>query len=177
MLDEHLAHMFNAFFEEHKSLDALGQGPLICINKPGKPPTTTNTRPLTLLNTIRNIASKVLLARIYSKADSYITINQSAYRNDKRTSDLLWTYRYFMAITQKYQEYTMMGIDLSTAFDCVNRTKLTTIPQELPDEEHRRRRHRLARQRRTSQREAILEYMDGNKQPKRISITSFSPAN
>ena len=71
--------------------------------------------------------------------DSYITINQSAYRKHRSTSDLLWTYRHFMALTQKYaEEFTIMGIDLSKAFDCVDRTKLCTILQDILDEDEYR---------------------------------------
>ena len=51
--------------------------------------------------------------------------------------------------------------------------QLSTI---MNDQKCKRRRHRLASQRITSQREATIEYTDGNQQIKRIRLTAFSPA-
>src|SRR5690349_14911008 len=38
------------------------------------------------------------------------------------TADVLWSYRFFMAIVEKYErEFHIMGIDMSKAFDSINR--------------------------------------------------------
>ena len=64
-LCEHLATIYNQMFEQGKSIEEIGEGILITLNKlNGKPPTVNNTRPITLLNMIRKILSNIVLARI-----------------------------------------------------------------------------------------------------------------
>ena len=138
-LHTHIAATFNSIFTTHQTVQALGQGILITINKPGKPHIINNTRPLTLLTSLRKILSLILLNRIYPKVDKYISISQSAYRKNRSTADLLWAYRFYMATTQKYKdEFNIMGIDLSKAFDCINRSLLLETMQTLLDEDEYR---------------------------------------
>jgi len=124
-LHQSLANIINDIFTTHTHLDALGAGILIPLNKPGKPKKAANTRPITLLNSIRKTLSLVLLERIYPAIDNFVSQGQSGFRRKRSTTDVLWSYRWLAAITQKYKvEAHVLGIDLSKAFDCINRTKL-----------------------------------------------------
>jgi sorting nexin-29 len=124
-LVHHLAHLFKSIFENHLPCNAICDGLLIALNKPKKSFTIDNTRPITLLNTVRKILSNIVLERIYPIIDKYVNINQSGFRRGRSTSDLVWSYKWLMAITTKYeQEFEIMGIDLSKAFDCINREML-----------------------------------------------------
>ena len=128
LLHERIASTLNTIFKTHQHLKDIGTGILIAINKPRKKREASNTRPITLLNSIRKILSNILLDRIYPKLDRYISQDQSAFRKNRSTADILWTYRFYMAKAQKYkEEFHLMGIDLSKAFDCINRTLLLDI--------------------------------------------------
>ena len=123
-----LADMYNNIFATHTSLPPLLTGTLIALNKPGKSPHAMNTRPITLLNITRKLLSDIVLARITPYIEEYLSPNQSGFRPKRSTSDIIFTYRWLQAIAEK-QKHTLdiMGIDMSKAFDCVNRAKLLTI--------------------------------------------------
>jgi exonuclease III len=123
-----LAQIFNLVFEQHRSLPELLDGTLIPINKPKKSKVVENTRPITLLNTVRKVLSIIVLRKARTALENYVSINQSGFRRNRSTTDVVWTYRWFIARVQKYQEEMhIMGIDLSKAFDCIDRTKLMEI--------------------------------------------------
>eukprot|EP01041_Mallomonas_annulata_P006543 gene6543-13238_t len=64
-LHEHISIMFNQMFQNHQHLNAIGEGILIPLNKTnGKPPVVSNTRPITLLNSIRKLLANIVLKRI-----------------------------------------------------------------------------------------------------------------
>ena len=132
-LYQHLATIFNKMFEEQGEVEEIGIGILITLNKlNGKPPVINNTRPITLLNMIRKILSNIVLARIQDIIFIYVSASQSAFKPKRSTSDVVWTYRWIMAMTQKYQqELFIMGIDLSKAFDCIDRKLLMDTLEEL----------------------------------------------
>ena len=66
------------------------------------------------------------MTRIKSKVDKYISPSQSAYRNGRSTSDVVWAHRFIIAKCQLYQEYQIyiLGIDMSSAFDTIDRISL-----------------------------------------------------
>ena len=132
--------MFNEMFTQGRYLPSLGEGLLCPLNKPnGKPATESNTRPITLLNSDRKIFSLIVLHRIKEKLENFITIGQSGARSGRNTSDLIWTYRWLTATVQRYKlRFQLLGLDLSKAFDCVDRsTLLTALQKILSDSEYR----------------------------------------
>ena len=54
--------VFNSIFENHTKMDSLHHAHLIVLNKPGKEPIPSNTRPITLLNIERKLLELILLA-------------------------------------------------------------------------------------------------------------------
>ena len=54
-LAEGLAAGYNRIFETHSSMDIIGEGLLMPLNKANKPKTADNTRAITLLNTRRKL--------------------------------------------------------------------------------------------------------------------------
>lgn len=127
-----LTDLFNLLFEKHQPVDAILEGLLIPLNKPGKTPIASNTRPITLLNTVRKVLSLVLLDRIRGVIEEYVCAGQSGFRGGRSTADVIWTYRWMMATTEKYMKaFFIMGIDMSKAFDCINRKKLLEVLKPL----------------------------------------------
>ena len=134
-LHQHIVDLFNNMFANRESLDMINIGILKPLNKPKKSKIITNVRPITLLNTIRKILSNVLLERIDDKLDSFISVDQSGFRRKRGTTDIVWTYRWMCAMVQVFQtEFHVMGIDISKAFDSVNRAKLMEAIKPLISE-------------------------------------------
>jgi exonuclease III len=139
-LHAYLTDMLNSVFATHTKFGGLLDGLLIALNKPNnKPKTAANTRPITLLNTIRKLLSLIVLERIYPYISNFVSINQSGFRRGRSTADLLWAYRWMGAITQRYQtKFHILGIDLSKAFDCIDRSVvLAKLRELLPLTEYR----------------------------------------
>jgi len=78
-LCKHLTIIYNQMLKQGQIIDEIGEGILITLNKQnGKPSTINNIRPITLLNMIRKILSKVALARIQDIILLYVSPTQSA---------------------------------------------------------------------------------------------------
>lgn len=68
----------------------------------------------------------IVLHQIYPSVDAYISPNQSA-RRKRSTADIIWTYQYQTAFTERYNKKVhILGIDLTKAFDTVDRNLLIT---------------------------------------------------
>ena len=139
LLDKTIADIYNEAFEKHENLDING-GVLIAIQKPGKkkgPP--NNLRPITLLNSLRKASSIITLNRIRPQVEEYLSKNQSGFRPDRSTADVIWTHRWLAAKTLKEDTtIKISGIDMSAAFDTINRRHLLEIVKTIVDEDEYR---------------------------------------
>ncbi len=61
LLSLRITDMFNDIFTLNQKLDTLLSGILVALNKPNKPETAHDTRPIILLNVIRKLLSIVIL--------------------------------------------------------------------------------------------------------------------
>ena len=105
----------------------IGSGILVTVQKQGKPKgQLTSLRPICLLNSKRKILSNITMNRIRNKTEEYIGSYQSGFRNGRSTKDLVWSHKWDIAkaLTYRDEEYYILGIDLSQAFDTVDRPLL-----------------------------------------------------
>ncbi|GFR76113.1 retrovirus-related Pol polyprotein LINE-1 [Elysia marginata] len=135
-LDEQLAIIFNDTFENHQDPN-INVGELIAIPKPGKPKgPPKNLRPITLLNTIRKALSIITLHRIRLQVEKYLSPSQSGFRTDRSTADVVWTHKWLAAKTNAENvEIKITGIDMSAAFDTIDRKALLDILKTIIDED------------------------------------------
>ena len=132
VLADRLANLYNRMIIENKKLNDIGDGILIPLNKSGKKSIASNTRPITLLNSIRKILSMVVLNRMYDDVEKYLPSGQCGFRRKRSTTEVVFTYRWLRAIAERFnQEIKIIGIDMSKAFDCINREKLMGIIKEI----------------------------------------------
>lgn len=118
--------------------ECMGKGILITLQKPGKPKGyPENLRPITLLNTIRKILSNIVLKRIRPKIEEFLSPAQAGFRKGRSTTDVVWTHKWLIASATTFQgkDYWILGVDLSQAFDTVNRRKLLEILKPIVDED------------------------------------------
>ena len=77
-----------------------------------------------------------MLRRISPKVKQYPSPHQSGFRPCRSTADAVWAHRWIAARAQGYKErFHILGIDLSRAFDTVDRDKLLSVLKPLLDDD------------------------------------------
>ena len=141
LLHQNLTNNFNKIFETHNDQFELHKSVLLPTPKPNKQSgPVKNLRPINLLNSSRKIFSTVTLNRITPKVEEYLSQSQAAYRRKRSTTDIVWAHRFIAAKTQLYRnlEVKITGIDMSSAFDTIDRKSLLKeLSTFLDDDEMR----------------------------------------
>ena len=109
---------------------------LILLQKPGKPVgPLTSVRLIVVLSTLRKTLSLVVLSRIVTKVDNFLSLSQSGFRRGRSTADVVFGYRWLCAKAQR-QRVTIefLCIELSHAFDTIRRDKLLEVLQSFLNE-------------------------------------------
>ena len=127
-LHNSLPTIMNEAFEKHNDIET-GVGILVSLPKPGKVKgPVKNLRPVILLPIIRKMLSNIVLERTKPKVENFLSRSQSAYRQFRSTSDIVWAHKWLIARVHMYQEKIYItGIDMSSAFDTIKREKLLEI--------------------------------------------------
>ena len=132
-LNEEISIVIN-IFRNNDTVMKMGTGILIPLPKPGKTKgPVKNLRPVTLLEVIRKILSKILMHRTeMMKIDGYLANSQSAYRKGRSTTDIVWAHRWIAAKAQEQDiSVHITGIDMSSAFDTIYKEELLEIANFL----------------------------------------------
>ena len=83
---------------------------------------------MVLLNSVRKVFSLIVLRRISKDVSEYLGHISSGFRAGRSTSDVVFTQRWISAKVQRFScEYYTLGLDMSKAFDTVNREKILNI--------------------------------------------------
>ena len=129
ILSEPFAEIINTIFERHIALEALGKGILVALPKPGKPlGPLTSLRPIVLLNSVRKIVSIITLQRIRPKVDAFTGTSQSGFKQGRSCADIVWAQRMLISVVlTRHWDFHKMGIDMSHAFDTINREKILDV--------------------------------------------------
>ena len=140
-LADSIANILNTVLETHNSEIQFGQSILLPMLKPKKTPgPVKHLRPLNLLTSIRKTLSNITLNRIKGTVDNYLAQSQAAYRKGRSTTDVVWAHRFVAAKVQKYQDIqvNITGLDMSSAFDTVERAKLLSELESIVREDESR---------------------------------------
>ena len=140
-IKEGIADLLNNMAQTGTYPEEIKTGILIPLPKPGKkqgPP--SNLRPIILLSVLRKILAICLIKRCWNRLSSKIPIDQAAYQAGRSTTEQVFAVKTLAekAIsTSNYEIYILM-LDMSKAFDTVNRNKLMSDLQQVlnPDELH-----------------------------------------
>ena len=140
IVHEKIKTFLNNLFEFHQDIKT-GTSELVPLQKPPpkKKGPVKNLRPINLLLVIRKVLSKIALGRSKKQIGKHLSHSQSAYREFRCTTDIIWAYRWIIAKTQDYKiTIYITGIDMSSAFDTINRKKLLEIAERIMDEDGQR---------------------------------------
>ena len=132
--------ILNNIFRRNDSTIKLGAGILLPLPKPKKPTgPLKNLRPITLLEVIRKVLSKIFMNRTDKKIGQYLSKAQSAYRKGRSTTDVVCAHIWIAAKPQE-QDITIyiIGIDMPSAFDTIYREELIKIATEILDDDELR---------------------------------------
>ena len=132
-----IANIMNGIYERNDTGIKLGTGILLPLQKPRKTQgPVKNLRPITLLQVIRKIPSKIFMDRTEDKINKHLSQLQSAYRKSRSITDVICTHRCMTAKTQ-VQDIAIFitGGDMSSAIDTIYRDELFQIVEELLDED------------------------------------------
>ena len=89
-----------------------------------------------LLPILRKILSNIVLHRTQPKVEQFLSDSQAAYRPSRSNSDKVWAYKWISATTQKTQiKVYITSIDMSSAFDTIQREQLVDIVKNFLDED------------------------------------------
>lgn len=77
---------------------------------------------------MRKVLSIITLAQIRPRLDPRLGVYQSGFRPGRSTSDVVWTKRWIVSIVEHFDIIIkILGLDLSRAFDTIDREKLMEI--------------------------------------------------
>ncbi|GFR97496.1 RNA-directed DNA polymerase from mobile element jockey-like [Elysia marginata] len=118
----------------------ISQNTTITLQKPGKAKgPVTDLRPITLLNTLRKVLSSIVLNRTKHDINEYLSPSQSGFRERRSTSDIVWSHRW--PVNKAYADnidFFITGIDMSSAFDTIDRHLLLNILENVIMEDEQR---------------------------------------
>ena len=134
-----VASVINSAVARGDNLSAIiGAGILVPLPKPNKAKgPVTSLRPKVLLNSIRKALSLIVLKRISGDVSRHLGYVRSGFRPGRSTADVVWTQRWLASKAIRYrEEFHVLGLYMSKAFDTIDRTKLLQIMRSVtgPDE-------------------------------------------
>ncbi|GFR93923.1 RNA-directed DNA polymerase from mobile element jockey-like [Elysia marginata] len=134
-----ICNILNRVFSEHEDINING-GKVITLQKPGKAKgPVTNLRPITLLNTLRKVLPLIVLNRTKHDIKEYLSPSQSGFREGRSTSDIVWSHRWLVSkIYAENIDFFITGIDMSSAFDTIDRHLLLNILKNIIREDEER---------------------------------------
>ena len=142
IIHQKIAEILNISVETEDYLKILRVGVLTPLQKPPKKEEErkNNFRPIILLPIIRKILAICVIERTWKKMESRIPPDQAAYQKGRSTTEQVFCLKVLVekAITSQDYKIIIMMIDMSKAFDTVNRKKLMELMEPLLDENEMR---------------------------------------
>ena len=127
-LRELIAQILNQSVESDEYLETLKTGILNPLQKPPKKgmEKKINVRPIILLSVIRKVMAICVIGRTWKKLKAKIPLDQAAYQSGRSTTEQVFCLKTLAekAIVTENYEIVFLMIDMSQAFDTVNRSEL-----------------------------------------------------
>ena len=113
----------------------VGVTKLVVLPKPGKPADPVkNLRPITLLPLLRKVLPFIIQKRTRSAFEFYFSPAQSGFRQGRSCCDIIWAHRWLIAKIHRFKIIIhILGLDMSRAFDTIDRAKLLEILNSVAD--------------------------------------------
>ena len=132
-LHKTIADILQQTSKGHPFPEVLRKGKLIPLPKPPKKDEKVNVRPIILLSVLRKILSMSMIERCWTRLKSQIPIEQAAYQPGRSTTEQVFCIKMLAekAITTTNYNIFILMLDMSKAFDSINRKKLMSYLREI----------------------------------------------
>ena len=135
-----ISKLLNITSETGDYPEEIRRGILNPLPKPSKKDEKINVRPIILLSVLRKIIIITLIDRCWERMKAHIPLSQSAYQKGRSTTEQVFCIKLLAekAITSENYDIFLLLLDMSKAFDTVNRSKLVKILKDIltPSELH-----------------------------------------
>ena len=126
-----LARLFNVCLKKSRTPEEWNKAILILLHKKGDPRDMNNQRPISLLNVVYKIFTKVITNRITRKLDENQPREQAGFRKGYSTIDHLQTVNQIIEKTNEYRiPLAVALIDYRKAFDSVETEEVISALEE-----------------------------------------------
>ena len=133
-IHQEIANIFNTITKTGEELRELVFGLLRPLQKPGKTKgPVENLRPIILLSVIRKILTIIMLDRLWNRLKTELPTKQAAYQPGRGTTEQVHAVKLLAEkaiISNDFNIYLLL-LDMSKAFDTVNRTLLFEHLEEI----------------------------------------------
>ena len=133
-----IAQIFNDMAATREVPEEVIMGILVPLPKPGKPRGPPgNLRPVVLLTILRKILAICIIGRASEKIQKKIPITQAAYQGGRNTTEHIFACKLLAekAVTSVDYETTILLLDMSKAFDTVQRDSLLQQLKSILDDD------------------------------------------
>ena len=132
-IHDQIAGLLQKTSETGEYPEEIRRGILTPLAKPPKKDVKVNVRPIILLSVLRKISAITLIDRCWDRLKAKIPAEQAAYQNGRSTTEIVFSLKIMAekAITSENYTIFVLMLDMSKAFDTVNRPKLMNILKEL----------------------------------------------
>jgi hypothetical protein len=121
-------------FELHEEVPSLAAAIACPLNKPRKPKVVGNLRAIQFLNESRKIFSSIFLSRARDVFSQVLGASHFGFLRCRDKSELLWSYQWISERAAKLKlRLSVLGLDLSRAFDTPRRAKLLSLLEGVLD--------------------------------------------
>ena len=137
-IPKYIADIFNEMAKTGDHPIEMKRGILSPQQKPNKNQgPCDNLRAIILFSVLRKILAMCMIKRVGKKIEKYIPYSQAAYQRGRSTTEHIFTYKLLAekAITSKDYTVHILLMDLSKAFDTINRSTLMDDLRKVLDDD------------------------------------------
>jgi hypothetical protein len=132
IIKEDIYHLCFDFFEERLDLQAINNSLITLIPKVNSPSGVNDFRPISLLNCIVKIITKLLGERLQTVIIPLVHQNQYGFIKSRTIQDCLaWAFEYIHQCQQSKQEIVIIKLDFTKSFDTIEHNNIILMMKHL----------------------------------------------